>query len=268
MTLPYPEISPTLFSLGPLAFRWYGLMYIAGLIGGYFVIRDPAKAELGLTREDLINFFTYLMIGVILGGRLGYILIYDLAYYLAHPLHLFAYWEGGMSYHGGALGAVIATTFYATRRKVSRLWMLDYIALCSPIGIGLGRLGNFINGELFGRVTTSTPWAMVFPNGGPLPRHPSQLYEALGEGLLLFLLLVLAQNQRLKPLKTGQLFGLYFIFYGIIRFCLEYFREPDAQLGLLGMGLSMGQWLCVGMGSFGIVFLAVHARWTTKSAKS
>lgn len=261
MALTYPEISPVILSIGPFAVRWYGLMYVAGLVGGYFVIRKPALDELGLSRDDIFSFLTYLMIGVILGGRFGYILIYDSAYYLAHPSQLLAYWEGGMSYHGGALGAVLATWLYAVRRKVSALWMLDYIVYCSPIGIGLGRIGNFINGELYGRVTTSVPWAMVFPNGGPMPRHPSQIYEALGEGLLLFLLLTVAKFQWVKPLKTGDLFGLYFIFYGCIRFGLEYFRQPDAQIGFLSLGFSMGQWLCLGMVAFGIGWSVVRGRW-------
>jgi len=212
----------------------------------------PSLQGLGLSNDAVWDLPTYLIIGILLGGRIGYVVFYDAAYYLAHPLHVISVWEGGMAYHGGALGAVAASWLFARRHRIPILPLLDVMGWVSTIGIGLGRVANFINGELVGRVA-DVPWAMIFPNNGDVARHPSQLYEALGEGVVLFALLSLIR--RSKRLIPGQLFGTYLVGYGVIRFGLEYFREPDIQKGFVLAQLSMGQVLCSLMvvGGVGII---------------
>lgn len=237
----YPDINPILLQIGAFSIKWYGLMYIIGIISGYLLVKKDLIEKLHFNTDQILNNATYIMLGIIVGGRIGYILIYDLAFYLKNPLEWVAVWHGGMSYHGGAIGCVIALWIYSKRNQ-KKLWaLLDLLGFASTIGIGLGRIGNFINGELFGRVTT-VPWGMVFPRGGVLPRHPSQLYEAFCEGFLLFLILFFTKKK--IPLKEGQLFGVYIASYGILRFGLEFFREPDAQIGLLWHYFSMGQVWC------------------------
>lgn len=247
--LAYPQIDPIFLTLGPLQVRWYGMAYLAGVIGGIAVAYRSLRA-LGLSKDAIWDFPTFLILGILLGGRFGYVLVYDLSFFLQNPLHIFAFWKGGMSYHGAALGSVIAVWVFARRNKVAYWSLLDLLGWASTIGIGLGRIANFINGELYGRIT-SLPWGMIFPEGGMLPRHPSQLYEALGEGLLLFLGLDLLR--RYGKLRPGQLFGVYLMGYGAIRFGIEFLREPDSQIGYFFGALTMGQLLCALMVLMGAV---------------
>jgi phosphatidylglycerol---prolipoprotein diacylglyceryl transferase len=250
--LEYPSISPILFSIGPLAIRWYSLAYIGGIGLGTFLFKNEFKKWFNFTYLDCLDFMSYIMIGVLLGGRLGYVLFYDLVYYVGHPLEIIAIWNGGMSYHGGAIGAVIAMSIFSKVKKVSFFSLIDILAVGSTVGIFLGRLANFVNGELFGR-ETSVPWGMMFPGGGLIVRHPSQLYEAFFEGFVLFCILyVLMKKMEFKP---GIIFGLYLIGYGFFRFFCEFFRAPDPQLGTLVLGLSMGQLLCLTMISLGCIVL-------------
>lgn len=253
----FPQIDPVIFQIGPLAVRWYGLMYLLGFIGAYFVIRHLARArELELSSDQLSDLLFYGVIGVILGGRLGYTLFYNFPYYIRHPLEIFAVWEGGMSFHGGLLGVVVAAAIFCRLRRLPTLLVGDILVTAAPVGLGLGRVGNFINGELWGRVTDH-PWGMVFPGAGPEPRHPSQLYEAVAEGPLLFLLLYALH--RLK-VPQGVIFFSFFLGYGAIRFFLEFFRQPDAHLGFLWGGATMGQLLCLPMMLVGGVGLVVVMR--------
>lgn len=240
--LSYPSIDPIIWSYGPIAIRWYGLAYIAGLVLPFFIFRKTFRVLLNFTFDDCLNFISYLALGVIIGGRFGYVLFYNFDQFLADPFMLIAIWEGGMSYHGGILGSAVGTILFAKHNKRPISPLLDIVALGSTIGIGLGRCANFINGELYGRVTTS-PLGMVFPGAGFLPRHPSQLYEAATEGLLIFIILWAVRKWYKPPhLCIG---GLYLILYGVFRFIVEFFREPDAHLGFIFMSLSLGQLLCV-----------------------
>ncbi|MHB1359433.1 MAG: prolipoprotein diacylglyceryl transferase [Rhodocyclaceae bacterium] len=249
--LIHPQFDPIALSLGPLAVRWYGLMYLAGFVAFLLLGRRRAATQPwhGLKPAALDDLLFYGVLGVIVGGRLGQVLFYEPAYYLAHPLEIFAVWKGGMSFHGGLLGVLAAMALYANKRGLSFWQITDFIAPLAPIGLGLGRIGNFINGELWGRVVANPtapelPWAMVFPWVDALPRHPSQLYQALGEGLLLFLLLWwYSGRQRAR----GTVSALFLIGYGSARWIGEYFREPD--LGVFGQSytISMGQWLSLPM---------------------
>jgi phosphatidylglycerol:prolipoprotein diacylglycerol transferase len=258
--LLHPTIDPVALQLGPLAIHWYGLTYLAAF--ALFVglarlrLRQAPYAQLvaqGLwAKQDIEDLLFYGVVGVVLGGRVGYCLFYKPGYYAAHPLEVFAVWQGGMSFHGGMLGVISAMALFAWQRK--RPWFLvtDFIAPCVPTGLAAGRVGNFINGELWGRAADpSLPWAMVFPqSGSAMARHPSQVYQFLGEGLLLFVLMWLYAR---KPRAVGAVSGVFLIGYGSLRFMAEYFREPDAHLGLLALGLSMGQWLCVPMVGLGVL---------------
>ncbi|MGI9536690.1 MAG: prolipoprotein diacylglyceryl transferase [Desulfocapsaceae bacterium] len=244
--LAYPDIDPVLLQIGPLQVRWYGLMYVLGFAAVYMLVKYQLKQRsFPELQEQFENLNIALIISLIIGGRLGYVLFYNLDYYLAHPWEIPATWSGGMSFHGAAIGLVLGGLWFSRKKKIPFFKAADIYIVTIPIGLGLGRLGNFINGELFGR-TTDLPWGMVFPGGGPLPRHPSQLYEAFFEGLFLFALLWSLrqrpyQKNRLWP--HGSLLALFFIGYGLLRFFIEYTREPDAQLGLIGP-FSMGQILC------------------------
>ena len=249
MALDFPSIDPVAFAVGPLAVRWYSLAYIAGFLGGWGVCHALIKrSKLSVpTVKDIEDFIFWVVIGVILGGRVGYVLFYNLGYYIENPSHIFKTWEGGMSFHGGLLGVAIAVIAFAIRRKIPILRLGDLAACGATVGLFFGRLANFINGELYGRVTDFT-LGIVFPNGGPLPRHASQLYEALSEGLLLFLILNgLAWFKPKIQEKHGFLFGLFLIGYAICRFMIEFVREPDAQMGLYSNLISQGQVLCVPM---------------------
>ncbi|GAB4397160.1 MAG: prolipoprotein diacylglyceryl transferase [Rhodoferax sp.] len=251
--LIHPAIDPVAIRVGPLAVHWYGLMYLAAFglfwwLGQQRLRHAPYNGALGQrpwTRQDVEDILFLGVMGVILGGRIGYCLFYKPGYYAAHPLEVFAVWQGGMSFHGGLLGVMAAEVWFARTRGRALLEVADFVAPCVPTGLAAGRLGNFINGELWGRVASpDLPWGMVFRGAGDLPRHPSQIYQFLGEGLLLALLLWLYARQ---PRKPGQVAAAFVFGYGVLRFAAEYFREPDAHLGLLSLGLSMGQWLCVPM---------------------
>jgi phosphatidylglycerol:prolipoprotein diacylglycerol transferase len=242
--LAYPDIDPILIQIGPLAIRWYGLAYLGGVLAAYLYVKNIFVSEQGFTQDQVLSLVTNIVLGIMLGGRIGYVFFYNFSYFLKHPLSLFAVWEGGMSYHGGAIGAAVAVLVFCWQYKKAFWPVLDLLAISSTFGLFFGRLANFINGELWGRVT-DVPWGMVFPGAGVYPRHPSQLYEALLEGLVLFFILHLLRTR--SSLKSGQLFGAYLGCYGVFRFVIEFFREPDAQLGFVVAWMSMGQVLCVVM---------------------
>jgi phosphatidylglycerol:prolipoprotein diacylglycerol transferase len=251
--LVHPNIDPVAFSIGPLAVRWYGLMYLVGFAAAWWLgMRRIARGMAPITRAQFDDLIFYAVLGVILGGRLGYVLFYKPQYYAAHPLEIAAVWQGGMSFHGGLLGVMIAMAWIARRSGVDFLRLMDFIAPLCPLGIGAGRLGNFINGELYGRVT-DVPWAMVFRGAGEAPRHPSQLYEFALEGLALFVLLWWFSS---KPRARGEVSALFLIGYGAFRFIAEFGREPDSFLGVLALGLSMGQWLSLPMLAAGLALFA------------
>ncbi|MDR0275306.1 MAG: prolipoprotein diacylglyceryl transferase [Burkholderiaceae bacterium] len=251
--LMYPQIDPVAVRLGPLAVHWYGLTYMVAFglfywLGNLRLAHQPYASmtePAPWTRRDVEDMLFYGVLGVIVGGRLGYVLFYKPAYYAAHLPEIFAVWQGGMSFHGGMLGVIAAALWWAHTRRRHWLLVTDFVAPCMPLGLASGRIGNFINGELWGRVADpSLPWAMIFPGAGAQPRHPSQIYEFLLEGLVLFALLWLYAR---KPRKTGQVSGAFLAGYGVLRFGVEFFREPDAFLGFQALGLSRGQWLCVPM---------------------
>jgi phosphatidylglycerol---prolipoprotein diacylglyceryl transferase len=253
--LLHPEINPVALQLGPLAIHWYGLTYLAAF--GLFMFLGTRRLQhfpfVGLkewTRRDVEDILFLGVLGVILGGRIGYCLFYKPAYYASHPLEILYVWQGGMSFHGGMLGVAVAEIWFAISRKRSFLQVVDFVAPCVPTGLAMGRIGNFLNGELWGRAADPTlPWAMIF-RGDPLalPRHPSQVYQFLLEGLLLFVCLWFFAKSRTKAnYKAGQTAAFFLIGYGLMRFAAEFFREPDAHLGILSLGMSMGQWLCLPM---------------------
>jgi phosphatidylglycerol:prolipoprotein diacylglycerol transferase len=245
----FPQIDPILFQVGPLAIRWYGLMYLLGFGAAYMLIRHLARLRnLALTKDGVSDLLFYGVLGVVLGGRLGYVIFYNPSQYLSRPLEIFAVWQGGMSFHGGLLGVVVASVIFCWRRKLPVLLTGDILATSATIGLGLGRIGNFINGELWGRVTEQ-PWGIIFPGGGQLPRHPSQLYEAVLEGLVLFILLYLLHRRKVTE---GVPFFCFFIGYGLFRFLIEFVRQPDAHLGFLWGGATMGQLLSLPMFLFGL----------------
>lgn len=264
--LPFPAIDPVLVEFGPIVIRWYALAYIAGLFLGLWYAKSIAtKAALWTgksmpyTVADLDDFLIWAALGVVLGGRFGYVLFYDTGAYLQNPLEIFAVWNGGMAFHGGFLGATTAMILFAWKRGKSVLSLFDLFAAAVPIGLLFGRLANFINGELFGRVT-DVPWAMVFPNGGPEPRHPSQLYEAALEGILLFILLAIA-IRHFKSLRIpGLTAGLFTMLYGVFRFIVEAFRMPDAHIGYLSGGLTMGMLLSLPMVLAGLALILFARR--------
>ena len=254
----HPGFDPVAFHLGPWPIRWYGLMYLAAfaqlLLLGKYRIRQSIYSNWQM--RDLDDLLLYGILGVIIGGRLGYVLFYQPAYYFSHPGKIFILWEGGMSFHGGFIGVLIGIGIYALRNKKSWLAITDFIAPLTPLGFAVGRLGNFINGELWGR-PTDAPWAMVFPMVDNLPRHPSQLYQCALEGVLLFILLWW-YSAKTRP--RGAVSGLFLIGYGGFRFIIEYFREPDSFLGFLALGWTMGQWLSVPMMLIGLLLL-ISAYW-------
>lgn len=251
--LVHPQFDPIAFELGPLAVRWYGLMYLVGFLGAYLLGRwRIARGRSGpITVQVLDDLLFYGVLGVVLGGRLGYVLFYKPAHYLAHPAEILAVWQGGMAFHGGFLGVLLAVWWVARKHRLRWLALTDFIAPLIPIGLGTGRLGNFINGELWGRVADlSLPWAMVFPAAGPEPRHPSQLYQLGLEGIALFVLLWWYSA---RPRPVGAVSSVFLIAYGSFRFIAEFFRAPDDFLGLLALGMSMGQWLSIPMILTGVV---------------
>lgn len=250
--LVHPQFDPILFSIGPLAVRWYGLMYVVAFIT--YIVLGKLRVRRGLGgpigESDVDDLLLYGVLGVILGGRLGYVLFYKPAYYLSHPGEILQIWSGGMSFHGGFLGVLLAVTVFCWRRKKPWVGVMDFIAPITPLGIAAGRLGNFINGELPGR-PTDVPWGMWFPQVDPTPiaRHPSQLYQFALEGVLLFVLLWWFAS---RPRPMGAVSGAFLIGYGVFRFIAEFARQPDDFLGLLALNLSMGQWLSLPMVLAGI----------------
>lgn len=255
-------LSPIALDLGFFTLKWYSLAYLFGILLGYWHLSRMIKAPgAPMAQRHADDLFFYATLGIILGGRMGYVLFYAPAQFAANPMEIFKLWEGGMSFHGGLIGTVLAIAWVSWRGNVSFLRTSDYIAVCAPFGILLGRLANFVNGELWGRAAESNvPWAMVFPGAGPAPRHPSQLYEALLEGLLLSVILLLVFWKTRARWRPGLLVGVFAMGYGLSRFIVEYFREPDEQLQEFARatGFSMGQWLTMPMILIGL-FLLVRA---------
>jgi phosphatidylglycerol:prolipoprotein diacylglycerol transferase len=238
--ISFPNIDPVILKIGPVSVRWYGMMYIIGFASSYFLVRYQIKKKsLDLSKSFVDSLYSYLILGLLIGARIGYVMFYNLSDYLKNPFEIFAVWHGGMSFHGGLIGSVLAGIIFCRKYKIDFWQLSDLIIVTAPIGLGIGRLGNFINGELYGRVT-DVPWSMIFPSGGPLPRHPSQLYEFLLEGVTLFTILWLLKN---RDLKKGTITSLFLILYGIFRFFVEFFREPDPQLGFILGPFTMGQTL-------------------------
>lgn len=267
-TLPaiaFPVIDPVIFAIGPLAVRWYALAYIVGLVLGWrYCMIVARRAPQRFNPELFDDLLFYATLGVVLGGRAGYVLFYNLPYFLENPLKIFMVWQGGMSFHGGMLGVGLATLWYARRHKIHFLALLDVVAAAAPIGLFFGRIANFFNGELFGRIS-DVPWAMAFPRGGPEPRHPSQLYEAGLEGLVLFVVIaILAANAKVRS-RLGTLTGVFLIGYGLARGVVELVREPDAHLGLFLGGVTMGQILSAPMILLG-AYLVIRAGRAVQSA--
>ncbi len=261
--LVHPQFDPIAFSIGPVAVRWYGLMYLVAFVLVVVLGRIRARQNLltGWHPRDVDDMLFYGVFGVIIGGRLGYVLFYKPLHYLQHPLEIVQVWAGGMSFHGGMLGVLIALWFYARRRNKRWLDVTDFVAPLVPLGLAAGRLGNFINGELVGRVT-SGPWAMVFPQVDALPRHASQLYQLALEGVLLFVVLWAYAN---RPRPMGAVSGLFLAGYGTLRFIAEYAREPDSFLGMLPGGFSMGQWLSLPMIAIGFAMMLWAYRRSAKA---
>ena len=250
--LPYPQLDPAIVRLGQLQIRWYGLMYVLGFIALYSLVQRQIQRNqdvLLMAHFENLNFT--LMLSLIAGGRLGYVLFYNLSYYLQHPAEILATWQGGMSFHGALLGVILGGVWYCRSRGLDFWKTADIYVVAVPIGLGLGRIGNFINAELYGR-PSNLPWAMIFPGAGPLPRHPSQLYECLLEGVILFLFLWKAKN---FPHPSGFMLSFFLMGYGLLRMVAELFREPDAQIGFIGL-LTMGQILSMAMlGAGALIFL-------------
>ncbi len=277
LALPLPAIDPVAVQLGPFAIRWYALAYIAGLIGGWFYARRLAGNERlwadvpRPTPDHIDDMIVWVALGVVLGGRVGYVLFYNFEEYLADPLEMLAIWRGGMSFHGGLLGAILAILLFARRRGLNGLAMLDLAAAVTPIGLFFGRIANFINGELWGRPAPDFPYAVVFPEGGPIPRHPSQLYEAFAEGLVLFAVMAFAV-QWFGFRRPGLLGGIFVLGYATARIACEFFREPDPQLGFLfgssvaalGGGITMGMLLSLPMALVGLLAIWLAARGATR----
>ncbi len=253
--LTHPQFDPIALQIGPVGIHWYGLTYLAAFGLFYWLgslrVQQPYWSQTGWTRRDIEDILFYGVLGVVIGGRVGYALFYKPGQYLANPADILMVWKGGMSFHGGLLGVIAAMALFARTRKRRFFEVTDLIAPCVPTGLACGRIGNFINGELWGRAAdSSVPWAMVFPQSGTaIARHPSQIYQVLLEGVLLFVLLWLFAR---KGRPIGQVSAAFLIGYGVLRFVAEYFREPDSFLGLLAFNMSMGQWLCVPMVAFGV----------------
>jgi phosphatidylglycerol---prolipoprotein diacylglyceryl transferase len=257
--LVHPQFDPIALKLGPIAIHWYGITYLVAF-GLFFLlaslrVKQVQFAQAGWTRRDVEDLLFYGVLGVVIGGRLGYALFYKPGYYAGHPLEVLAVWKGGMSFHGGLLGVLVAMALFARTRGRRFFEVTDFIAPCIPVGLASGRIGNFINGELWGRAADpSLPWAMIFPQAqDSIPRHPSQLYQFALEGVLLFVLLWLYAR---RPRRMGEVSGAFLVGYGVLRFTAEYFREPDSFLGTLALNMSMGQWLSLPM------VLAGIAMWT------
>jgi phosphatidylglycerol:prolipoprotein diacylglycerol transferase len=259
--IKYPDIDPVIIKIGPLALRWYGLMYVFGFVSSYLLVMyQLKKKKIKVARAEIDDLFFYLILGLIVGARLGYVLFYNLGFYLENPAEALVLWHGGMSFHGGLIGAAIAGYIVIKRKRLNFFEIGDLIIPTCPVGLMFGRLGNFINGELFGK-PSHVPWAMVFPQGGPQPRHPSQLYEAFLEGLVMFVVLWIYKD---KKKRDGDVLALFLVLYGVFRIFCEIFREPDLQLGYFLGIISMGQILSMFMIAIGLglkfVYLPRKAR--------
>jgi phosphatidylglycerol:prolipoprotein diacylglycerol transferase len=248
--IPFPQIRPYIFKIGPLQLRWYGMMYLFGFAGSWLLVKRAVKKRgIDLTAEDIGTLYTWCIVGLLLGARLGYVVFYNLGFYLKNPLAVAAVWEGGMSFHGGLIGSVFAGWLFARKSGMRRFLLADLVMSTAPIGLFFGRVGNFINGELYGRVS-DVPWAMIFPYGGDAPRHPSQLYEAFFEGIVLLAILQAVWH---VTRREGTITALFLILYGVMRFFIEFTREPDAHLGIVFGFLTRGQILCLAMIALGAV---------------
>ena len=255
LALAFPAIDPVAIEIGPLAIRWYALAYVLGLLLGWQYVRYLAETRIeGLTRRHADDLVVWCTLGVVVGGRLGYVLFYHPSHYFANPGEIPVIWEGGMSFHGGLLGVLVTALLYARAKRICVLSIGDAICAAAPIGLFFGRVANFINGELYGRAS-DVSWAMVFPTGGPEPRHPSQLYEAVMEGLILFAILAVAAHVGRLAQRPGTLAGIFFAGYAVARIVGELFREPDAFLGFILPGLTMGQVLSIPMLLLGLVLI-------------
>jgi phosphatidylglycerol:prolipoprotein diacylglycerol transferase len=263
MTIPFPRIPPEIFRIGPIALRWYGVMYVVGYAVGIWLARRRVRRGLVPFGAEAIDALVgYLVVGMLVGARLVYVLVYDRPQYAAHPLDVLAVWHGGLSFHGAVVGMVVACVLFARRYHVPLWSVLDTLAICGTPGLFFGRMGNFINAELYGRPTT-VPWAMVFPTDPlRLPRHPSQLYEAVCEGLVLFLVLQALERLALRRgfYQPGLLTAAFLVGYGVLRFLIEFTRQPDAQLGFVLGPFSMGQLLCIAMIIVGAAILGLRLR--------
>lgn len=258
--LAYPEISPVAFSLGPIDIRWYSLAYLVGILAAWFLLlKNNAKYKLGYSSKDIEDLAFYVTIGIIAGGRLGYAIFYGGAEMWLKPWRLLELWKGGMSFHGGIVGVIIAIGLYARNLKRKFLAITDLVALYAPIGMFLGRIANFVNDELWGRVT-NVPWAVRFPNGGFLPRHPSQLYEAFFEGIVIFVILNWLWRYSKVRSREGIVSAIFIVLYGVFRIFMEQFREPDAHLGFFFESVTMGQMLSAPLIIIGLVVLAVKLK--------
>lgn len=241
--MDFPNISPIIFNIGPVAIRWYSMAYLLGIVLGWWLInRNVAKNKLGLSKQNVEDLIFYVTMGIILGGRLGYAIFYGGSAMWMQPWHILEIWKGGMSFHGGVFGVIAALYFFARKLDYKFLALTDLVVLYAPIGMFLGRLANFVNDELWGRVS-NVPWAVKFPNGGYVPRHPSQLYEAFFEGLVMFVVLNFLWRYKYVRDRHGLVSALFVLLYGVFRMAMEQFREPDAQLGFLFAGVTMGQLL-------------------------
>jgi len=252
--IPFPDIDPVIFQIGFFALRWYSLAYLVGICLAWWLLRQMSVfSKSSFTVLKIDDFFCWAVLGIVCGGRLGYVLFYNLIYFVENPWHILFVWQGGMSFHGGLLGVIIATILFCRIKKINLYMVADMLCAVAPIGLFLGRLANFVNGELYGRVTHAVPWAIIFPMGGSEPRHPSQLYEALWEGLFLFIVLnwVWWRKEKYRN-RYGFTAGLFFCLYGLGRFFLEMLREPDAHLGFFAEYFTMGQLLCLPMILLGI----------------
>ena len=268
LVIPFPAFNPVLVSIGPIVVRWYALAYIVGILLGWLYARMLIRNEQlwagapAMSLRDYDDFVLWITLGIIIGGRIGYVLFYNPGYFARHPLETIELWKGGMSFHGGFLGCMIAVVLFARRRDLSILSLGDVTCAAAPIGLLLGRIANFINGELWGR-PTDVPWAMIFPSGGPVPRHPSQLYEAVLEGLLLFGLLAVLVWGWGALKRPGFIVGAFSSGYAVARTAGEFFREPDAQLGFLWAGLTMGMLLSIPLFLAGVAFMIFAVRHRT-----
>ena len=260
--IEFPNINPVALDLGLLQIRWYAISYVTGiLLSWFFILKIIKIKKIDIDNQIISQLISNCIIGIILGGRLGYVIFYNYEYYLDNFLEIFKIWNGGMSFHGGLIGVIIAVIYTSKTSKTSLMLLADLVAIVSPVGIFFGRIANFVNGELYGRVTTH-PFGIIFPNGGNIPRHPSQLYEAFFEGFLLFLILLIFLQFKKIIKSSGILAGCFLSIYGFFRFFIEFFREPDNHIGLLYLDLSMGQFLCFPMILIGVFFIIFSCKRT------